>query len=64
MRAKLGIALLIVFTLLAAACGDDADSGDDDGGAVAKAGRWPPSTSTLCWLRTAPTARRPRATPS
>ena len=32
MRAKLGIALLIVFTLLAAACGDDADSGDDGGG--------------------------------
>jgi branched-chain amino acid transport system substrate-binding protein len=31
MRAKLGIGLLIVFTLLAAACGDDSDSGDGGG---------------------------------
>lgn len=42
MRAKLGIALLIVFTLLAAACGDDADSGDDDGGSGGEGGALAP----------------------
>jgi branched-chain amino acid transport system substrate-binding protein len=42
MRAKLGIALLIVFTLLAAACGDDADSGDDGGGSDGEGGALAP----------------------